>query len=70
MQHQFIHQVMDTDTDTMQILMFRLKINFYLYNNMSKYLSQVVKSDMNQDMSPNHIYMDLSIVNNDADFCV
>ena len=34
---------------------------------MSKYLSQVVKSDMNQDMSPNHIYMDLSIVNNDAD---
>ena len=34
---------------------------------MSKYLSQIVKSDMNQDMSPNHIYMDLSIVNNDSD---
>ena len=34
---------------------------------MSKYLSQIVKQDMNQDTSPNHIYMDLSIVNNDSD---
>ena len=34
---------------------------------MSKYLSQVVKQDMNLDCSPNHVYMDLSMVNNDAD---
>ena len=34
---------------------------------MSKYLSQVVRQDMNLDCSPNHVYMDLSIVNNDAD---
>ena len=34
---------------------------------MSKYLSQIVKQDMNLDCSPNHVYMDLSMVNNDAD---
>ena len=34
---------------------------------MSKYLNQVVRQDMNQDTSPNHIYMDLCMVNNDSD---
>ena len=34
---------------------------------MSKYLSQVVKQDMNLDCSPNHVYMHLSMVKNDAD---
>lgn len=34
---------------------------------MSKYLAQIVKQDMKLDCSANHVYMDLSIVNNDAD---
>lgn len=31
---------------------------------MSKYLNQIVKYDMNLDTSPTHVYMDISILNN------